>query len=96
MIIDPKEIESVPKSFCDGYLAGVNKDYFVIVLGSGESIDGFVFPPAFFKTVVRGMAQTLKIYEDKYGEIKETAQPILSPIQLAGPGDGLKDGDKIN
>ncbi len=82
--IDKTQMDLAPKQFCDASMAGFSKEYFVILVGSGEIINGFVFNPSHLKQFFNSLATIVKTYEEKNGEIKVEDQPILSPIQIGG------------
>lgn len=81
-MIDPKQLNLIPKQFIDSGLIGHNKEAFMFLLGSGELIHGFATTPSQFKAIVEMMNTNLKIYEDKYGVIDIKKVEIPSPIQM--------------
>lgn len=91
MNITKENLETAPKQFIDSSLQAFAKEYFLIVFGSGEMVNGMAFSPIHFKQISNGMLKTLQMYEEKYGAINIENQPVISPIQM----DNLSGGGKV-
>ncbi len=87
-MIDPTKvnINDIPKQFIDAGLAAHTKEFFYVILGSGNALNGFATSPSQFKALANMMSKNLELFEQKYGIIVQNdKEPIISPIQIERP-----------
>lgn len=79
-------IESLPKVFADGAFGALNKEFFYFAFTSGNKVETFATNPSTYKSITEWMVKSLKMYEEKYGEIKQEERQIISPFTLGDLG----------
>lgn len=83
-MIDPTKINlnELPKKFCDGALGSFGKEFFAVVLTSGNSLDSFAITPQIMKSISEWMSEQVASYEKQFGKIDLSPTEIVSPIQI--------------
>ncbi|MDD4804052.1 MAG: hypothetical protein PHN69_02665 [Candidatus Pacebacteria bacterium] len=84
-MVDPKKIDfnQLPKKFADGAIGAFGKDIFSFGITSGQNIDPFATTPQVMKSMSIWLSDTVKKYEEQFGEIDITPPQIQSPIQIS-------------
>lgn len=84
-MIDPSKVNmnELPKKFCDGAVGSYGRDVFAFAITSGNTLDSFATTPQTMKSIAIWMANQIKDYEAKFGEIDMTPPQIVSPLQIS-------------
>ncbi|MBP6857621.1 MAG: hypothetical protein KBC11_00270 [Candidatus Pacebacteria bacterium] len=84
-MIDPKKIDinQLPKKFCDGALGAYGKEFFSVVLTSGNNLESFATTPQVMKSIATWMNEQVKSYEKQFGEIDMTRVQTQNTIKIA-------------
>ena len=78
-------IANLPKVFCDGAFGGFDKEQIFFCFTSGTNVTSFATNPQMYKEIFEWMQRSVKLYEEKHGEIKINHE-IPSPFQFGDLG----------
>lgn len=86
--MEPKKHQ---KTFCESINGGYTKEFFVVVMQSGEIENAYALTPEHMKRASKWFAHQVGEFEKKFGVINAKWEPgIQSPLQI----NDLKGGKK--
>lgn len=92
------DLNKVPKKFCDNIRGAYTKEFFVMLVCSGEVAETFALTPQHVKRLDLWLRKKVEEYEKQFGVIDPGIQtPIPSPMQsgdFGTPPSDKKDKDK--
>lgn len=82
--MEAEDIKTRAKLFAEAIRLGHTPEYFVMGISSGVDSEIYALTPQHMKRLHQYIEYELKLYEEKYGEIKAKWNPnVLSPLQRA-------------